>query len=771
MNGRRKPRTREFLLLAVLFVALPLGCVRKAAPPGPPSATEEAPPEPFTGIPAYDEARSLLAHGKVEEAQKALEGQEPPAGKTPDLSADRIEFLLGVLSLRGGTPEAALAHFARLSPAYGRLPDYRLWFEAKALEALGRTPETYEKLSTLVENHPDSIWKEEALLALFSLAPEILGPRAAAEFAVDLAESGLFSSSAFTKQPGPILSQLASVLESAGLDRQALEAYEQLYTDYPGEPEAAEAREKIGAIRARLGLPVFSLSPGLALTRIKALLKADRTADAWNELDPLLDQLRPGREGELRAPYREAILLKGQILLERKRPDLAKKLYAGAISHGFDEDGSFRMRLADLAGKTSNEEAVEQYLLLLKERPRSPHAALALYQAGRLSQFSGDVITARSLFSRLVQEHPLSNWAELALFNQGWLAYRRGDFPAAIASFDATIKSYGGSSQYGRALYWGARCREMLEGTEGALPYYELLMEEEPTSYYGLLARLRTSGEKPFALLKAEDSPPFPAPPPEQQSEKWLLSLLNGVEGPARPFAAAAIELIALGLLPEAANELDRAAKALGGTPVDSRIMLSLFERADAWRSLWRWGARGGAGDWGKALPPATWHPLFPLAFPRPVEREARSNGLDPFLILAIMREESRYDPLATSWANARGLLQIIPDTGKRIAQAKGISGFDPGDLYDPETNIAFAAHYLSGLLGRFEGNFVYAVASYNGGPHNADKWRERLGDLEPEVFVEEIPFQETRDYVKKVYRSYALYRTIYGEGEAQASN
>src|SRR5690606_29170651 len=112
------------------------------------------------------------------------------------------------------------------------------------------------------------------------------------------------------------------------------------------------------------------------------------------------------------------------------------------------------------------------------------------------------------------------------------------------------------------------------------------------------------------------------------------------------------------------------------------------------------------------------------------------------------------FDAQITSWADARGLMQIIPPTGEQIASAHQMRDFSPEQLYDPETNIRFGTYYLAKLVRRFGGNPVMAIASYNGGPHNVEKWKRRNGHLELDVFVEEIPFHETRNYVKKVYRS-----------------
>ena len=138
----------------------------------------------------------------------------------------------------------------------------------------------------------------------------------------------------------------------------------------------------------------------------------------------------------------------------------------------------------------------------------------------------------------------------------------------------------------------------------------------------------------------------------------------------------------------------------------------------------------------------------------------ARRYGLDPNVLLAVMRVESAYQKHIVSYAGAVGLMQIMPRTGQLIAHTLGHDDFTPADLLDPRLNLEFAAWYLSSLIHRFDGRLPLAIAAYNGGPHNVRRWIQESADGTPlDVLLERIPFTQTHRYVRKVLVHYEAYR------------
>lgn len=146
-----------------------------------------------------------------------------------------------------------------------------------------------------------------------------------------------------------------------------------------------------------------------------------------------------------------------------------------------------------------------------------------------------------------------------------------------------------------------------------------------------------------------------------------------------------------------------------------------------------------------------------------------REFDVDPLLMMGLMRQESTYQSWAVSSANAIGLVQVLPSTGARVAALLGEGRYSPGDLEIPRVNLRYGTYYFSLLMKRFEGVFPLAVASYNGGPHNVSRWYEGWhGNIELDAFVEQIPYPETRDYVKRVTGNYAQYVSLYAEPGAR---
>ncbi len=156
------------------------------------------------------------------------------------------------------------------------------------------------------------------------------------------------------------------------------------------------------------------------------------------------------------------------------------------------------------------------------------------------------------------------------------------------------------------------------------------------------------------------------------------------------------------------------------------------------------------------------------FAYPRPywpyIQKQSKKTKLDPYWILAIIREESRYDPMALSVANARGLMQLISPTAKQVARQQKVRLKNINRLYDPSFNILLGSSYLGKLATRFGNELIYAAGGYNAGPHRMKKWRKSFGKLPMDEFVESIPFRETRNYVKRVFTTYTIYKKIYAD-------
>jgi soluble lytic murein transglycosylase len=163
---------------------------------------------------------------------------------------------------------------------------------------------------------------------------------------------------------------------------------------------------------------------------------------------------------------------------------------------------------------------------------------------------------------------------------------------------------------------------------------------------------------------------------------------------------------------------------------------------------------------WDKASLPL-WSAGYPLVYSDLVVRETAANGLSEGLIYSLIRAESGFSPAIKSPAGAIGLMQLMPATAKATAREKG--AFNPQQLTLPEYNIKLGTRHFGALMKDFDGDVIYSIAAYNAGASAVDRWRKGTQGLKMDEFIESIPYQETRDYVKKVYASAATYRQLYG--------
>jgi soluble lytic murein transglycosylase len=239
------------------------------------------------------------------------------------------------------------------------------------------------------------------------------------------------------------------------------------------------------------------------------------------------------------------------------------------------------------------------------------------------------------------------------------------------------------------------------------------------------------------------------------------------------PAYGRAVGLAQVGLWSEAGLAFDDLASTLAEEN-DGVALAALALQAQ--RARWPWLAFLVAGDLQTAaaaaqapagvadLPRAAQEMLYPVVWPQLIGANSQEQGVDPWLLLALVRQESAYDPAARSSAGAQGLTQVMPDTATGIAAALHMPDFKQAQLYRPAVSLRFGAYYLKSTLTRFDRNILYALAGYNAGPGNVPDWAGGRVNDDPDLFVDNIDFRETRQYVQIVYNNYAIYRWLYGE-------
>ncbi len=322
---------------------------------------------------------------------------------------------------------------------------------------------------------------------------------------------------------------------------------------------------------------------------------------------------------------------------------------------------------------------------------------------------------ALKLLKKVTRKYP--DMAEGTLWSRGWTLYVSGDYKKARRIF-AKLYSKHKSPKY---LYWQAKAAEKTDRDADRL--FKKLNGDD---FYGVLARLRTGD---FKQPEAKDT----AEPPK-----------------LRPIERIDL-LVAAGLKEEAANELALKVKADTDYHIRREIAIRLMEL-----QLYRKAILVAL-----TLPPEMQpvEVLYPRAFWPRVESSAEDYDIDPFLLLSLIREESHFDPGAVSSAGAVGLMQLMPQTAKITARTLDLTVNGPASLLDVDLNVRLGTHFLSGLLDRFD-SVPAALAAYNAGGSRVNGWIEENNYGSYDEFIEDIPFDETRNYVKRILSTYYRYQS-----------
>lgn len=735
-------RMRWSLALAAFLAAAP------GARQPPAAAFTEADLAPLLE-PTLEPARAAFEAGRWDEAARLLQGRGQPAAR----------LLRGMALASSHRGEEAAAALRGLAEALPEVADRIHYWTGVALEEAGKRAEAAEAYGRV---RPGSLLHDGAALA-----------RARLRLAMGDAPGALAGLQATEAEPAPgDVSRPdagAAALLLAGriraLQGRPAEARHAFLTCWARHPLAAESRECLSQARALPG--PSGAAPGRedSLRRAEALLEANHNAAALQEMRRAPPFPPPGADEPLGC---RAAFVRGKA--HRKQRDYLRAVQVLVPVVDDCRDAGLRARaLYVLAGAAAaaGQDGVGWYRRLAREFPADVTADDALFLAADLLAQQGQPQESARLLQRLVERYPKGDYRAEALFRLGWLARRQGDADGAIAAFARAESEYRDTDPYehARAAYW--RARVLLErGKPGdaaaARSTWEMLVSRYPADYYGLLAQARLGGEGPVT----------PRRPPVQEGG------LRFSPGPLRldPHFQAGVLWLRLGLSRLAAEELgavDRRPLGNGGGeagPGPLLLLAELLDRAGDHKSahlILRGQGRQIMRRPPDGLPLRVWQVAYPPAWRAEVLRWAGPAGVPPDLLQALMREESALDPAALSPAGAVGLTQLMPRTATEMARRLKLPRPAPGDLADPALNIRLGAAHLGDLLVRFGGSAALAVAAYNAGSAAARGWWRARAGMPLDEFVEDIPVQETRGYVKRVLRSYAAYRMLYGaEGE-----
>ncbi|MDC0671461.1 lytic transglycosylase domain-containing protein [Nannocystis radixulma] len=548
--------------------------------------------------------------------------------------------------------------------------------------------------------------------------------------------------------------------------REAIELYEKLLLDVPLSDYGSEAEERLPALAQKVGLRrSFAEDREAARQRTLAKIRDEQTRGRYAAVIRDVDDFLALQPPE--ADRCEALFLKGTAIFKQRKRAKSRSVF---------EQAAASCRKAGPGRKDT----------LVK----------ALYQAGRGRYAEGEYERAAKQFQAVADEFPDHSYADDSLLLAGESWAEKGDKPRERQAYEGMLERFSGGdmafearrrllvlaltqdrpadalkladdglTQKGLDLreraklhYFRGRGLHRLGRADDAVAAWLDVVATAPLSYPGLqaMSRLREAGDEPLARAIAAL---------EKSADQAAVRL----DLPPTPAAQRALLLARLGLGDEAREELSDA--KIDGWPA-AAVLAQAGLYGESQRLL------GALGSGWRQSPPVgqnreLWTIAHPLAFSDLVRAGEGAHQVPWFLTFAIMQTESRFEPGVTSWAGARGLVQLMPATAKDLARQAGVDGFNDARLFDPSLNLDLGTLYLGNLVRRFGGEesaVPLAIPSYNAGAGAVDKWLDKRKDWDFDLFIEAIPYDETRAYTQSVLERWLSYRWLHAPAELTAA-
>jgi soluble lytic murein transglycosylase len=628
----------------------------------------------------------------------------------------------------------------RAKAGASELGDYVAYYLGDAYLKTGHNPEALSTLADFSTNFPDSLLIRDAH---FDYASVLFDEGRAQEAAALLGKDRL-----------PVRSDIELALgrayENAGEKQKAIDAFRNVYFNIPNSFEADAA----GAELRKLGV---AGSPTERRTRADLLFKSRHYSEATDEYRALVNEAAGLERIEIQLALATSLEKSG-------RSQDARHLLSSIGAQQGDAEAERLYLLSETARSTSDENAVLETVNQLRQfGPTSPWLEQALLSAGNMYLLKRDYDHAIDYFRELQQRFPHGIRASYAHWKAAWLSFRQGRTEDARKGFEDQIAVYPDSAEVPAALYWRGRIAEE-EGNPGmARAFYQKLADRYRNYYYAELGRGRlkslhvkvdpsTPDEVHYALLDHVAPLPGELKVPE-------------AEPPDDNLRVARARLLSNGALADlAVRELQAAASQEGGSwaPPEMARVYQDGGRYDRGIEIMKRTAPNYFAVDIPDLPRPYWEALFPRAYWTDLRKYSQANGLDPFLVASLIRQESEFNAGALSHANAVGLMQLLPKTGKTVAKQVKLKGYKAPQLYTPAVNLQLGTRYFKDMVDKYNGQFEYALAAYNAGTDRVSDWLGEGHYRDPQEFVESIPFTETREYVQAILRNACVYRQLY---------
>jgi soluble lytic murein transglycosylase len=692
----------------------------------------------FFSLPAFAVESVVNPEGTLVEAANKMAGKDyqgavNSATALPDSAMK--DFLLGMAKLKLGEWEKAVPLLGNSAEKLPILMDYSMYNQAYALNRLARYPESLSVLRVLLRSKPDSLLARNADKLL----------------ADTLFESGNFTEAIdsyqrfIEKYPSgsdslDSMYQISKCSQQLGNIPSAINTLRSIWLNYPTSPYSDKAEMDQKKL-SESGVRIRPATTDELMRRGNTLFDLRRYDRAEETFTSLLESCK-------NTDIRFRLMLKiGQARYRQRKykgtEQILRELLDSATTREIAEDG--RMLLAKTLDKLGrDDEAIACYLQLANNSHNSPSADRALLAVYFIKKFQNRKVEALEFLKRIEANYPRSDLMNTVYWESAVHYYEAGDYKAASAYFRRLLDN---KSMREKALFWYSRSTSATGDKLSADKASASLISEFPYGYY--------------ATRMAK----------EDRNKEWETP--SRIETPQQDFKGLERSrlLINLGLHEEARKELNWTRRR---NPKDRSMLKGI---AGLYLKMTDFHGCSKSIDTANLHPPENgsttdWQMAFPLAYRETVSVIAAENRIPEPLVYSIMRAESNYLPTAVSPAGAMGLMQLMPSTAAVILPAGSFKVKGNKEiLMDPEINIKCGVRHLKDILDSFNGNTVLAVAAYNAGSGNVNRWMKRLAGLPPELFIENIPYPETREYVKKVLAVSEIYKRVYSKRKTSQAN
>ncbi len=686
------------------------------------------------------------------------------SGDINDLKTQRHYFILGVDAFENKEYVKAQYYLEKIKYKYTVLEDHIRYYLAKSMLLQKKYDLSISNYQYLIDNYKNSIFREKSFIELsdsyyldenFTIAQEKY-----AYFIKEYPDSYLIPYALF---------QQGVCLEKNQKPEDAYSVFKRIYLSYPQTEYAAYSLDNLDRLSAASGLPQFSPTIEELYFRGEKLFKIYYYDLALEAFDRILQN--SSAKNKYPDIYSKTLFRTGMSFYNmnnyKNARDYLQRNYDSFPQGDLADDSLYYLGRC-LTNLNDNDSAIKMYQKLLELFPSSNFADDALYRTGRMLYISGNLQGAASYYQRIIDEYPAGDKITDAYWELGWIQYGLNEYESSALTFDKMSKHFKGTQLEEKSLFWKAKSLEKLNNMLEAAEVYQNVASLNPLSYYGFEARniLENLGIiiKTPAINKKLN--------PDDPEINNLIPEIYGQLEPQIVFSKEeathinkAKELLFIRLYESAASEIEASGEE---TAADLSKILEIstlylkskdFENSilliqKNYKKLTA-GLSGNMLDYYYFL-------FYPFAYKEYVKKYSQVYGLEENFVLAIIREESRFKADAGSHAGAQGLMQIMPATGKSIANQLRIVNFNEDLLHNPETNIMMGTYYISRQLANFENNKYYALGAYNGGPGAMTRWINNYNGSDIDEFIENITYDETRNYIKKVMESYYIYNILY---------